>query len=85
MLKFLVPMGRARYLLESSWSPLLLPKSVRLGKNFLDSYSYQWKFDRVKQIFFFNVYLFLREHEQERGRESETQNLKQAPGSELSA
>ena len=39
--------------------------------------------------YFFNVYLFLRqgetEHEQGRVRERETQNLKQAPGSELSA
>ena len=39
--------------------------------------------------FFFNVYLFLRqretEHERGRVRERETQNLKQAPGSELSA
>ena len=40
--------------------------------------------------FFLNVYLFLREskkeHEQERKqRERKTQNLKQAPGSELSA
>ena len=38
---------------------------------------------------FFNVYLFLRqretEHEQGRGRERETQNPKQAPGSEPSA
>ena len=38
---------------------------------------------------FFNVYLFLRqretEHERGRVRERETQNLKQAPGSELSA
>ena len=38
---------------------------------------------------FFNVYLFLRqretEHEQGRVRERETQTLKQAPGSELSA
>ena len=44
----------------------------------------------LKKIFF-NVYLFLRqrerqtEHEQGRKRERETQNLKQAPGSELSA
>ena len=42
-------------------------------------------------IFFFNVFLFLgqRETEHERGRvrerQRETQNLKQAPGSELSA
>ena len=40
-------------------------------------------------LFFFNVYLFLRQgetqHEQGRVRETETQNLKQAPGSELSA
>ena len=46
-------------------------------------------------LYFFNVYLFLRERERERERESmsrggaererETQNLKQAPGSELSA
>ena len=40
-------------------------------------------------IYFFNVYLFLRqretEHERGRVRERETQNLKQAPGSELSA
>ena len=40
-------------------------------------------------FFFFNVYLFLRqretEHERGRVREGETQNLKQAPGSELSA
>ena len=39
--------------------------------------------------FFLNVYLFLRETETEcewvRGRERETQNLKQAPGSGLSA
>ena len=41
-------------------------------------------------LFFSNVYLFLRqretEHEQGRGREREReiQNLKQAPGSELS-
>ena len=39
--------------------------------------------------FFFNVYLFLRqretEHERGRVRERETQNWKQAPGSELSA
>ena len=38
---------------------------------------------------FFNVYLFLRqretEHEWGRVRERETQNLKRAPGSELSA
>ena len=38
---------------------------------------------------FFSVYLFLRErdteHEQGRSRERQTQNLKQAPGSELSA
>ena len=38
---------------------------------------------------FFNIYLFLgqreTEHEQGRGRERATQNLKQAPGSELSA
>ena len=38
---------------------------------------------------FFNIYLFLRqrgtEHEWGRGRERKTQNLKQAPGSELSA
>ena len=39
----------------------------------------------------FNVYLFLRERESDRAREGkgqrerETQNLKQAPGSELSA
>ena len=46
----------------------------------------------LKKIFF-NVYLFLRERERERERERagegqrqmETQNLKQAPGSELSA
>ena len=38
-------------------------------------------------FFFFNVYLFLTEmeHEQGRGRERDTQNPKQAPGSELSA
>ena len=40
-------------------------------------------------VFFFNVYLFLRqrdtEHERGRVSERETQNLKQAPGSELSA
>ena len=44
-------------------------------------------------LFFFNVYLFLRERERERERvqagegqrERETQNPKQAPGSELSA
>ena len=39
-------------------------------------------------IIFFNVYLFLREKEHEQGegqRERETQNPKQAPGSELSA
>ena len=40
-------------------------------------------------FFFFNVYLFLREteteHKQGRGSERETQNAKQAPGSELSA
>ena len=40
-------------------------------------------------LIFFNVYLFLREreteHKQGRGREREIQNLKQAPGSELSA
>ena len=39
--------------------------------------------------YFFNVYLFLRqretEHERGRVRERETQNPKQAPGSELSA
>ena len=34
-------------------------------------------------VFFFNVYLFLRDREQERGKE--TRNPKQAPGSELSA
>ena len=38
---------------------------------------------------FFSVYLFLRERdterEQGRSRERQTQNLKQAPGSELSA
>ena len=42
-----------------------------------------------KNFFFLTFYLFLRqgetEHEQGRGRERETQNLKQAPGSELSA
>ena len=42
-----------------------------------------------KNFLFFNVYLFLRqtetEHERGRVRERETQNLKQAPGSELSA
>ena len=44
-----------------------------------------------REVFLFNVYLFLREREREsehkwgRGRERETQNLKQAPGSELSA
>ena len=41
------------------------------------------------EFFFFNVYLFLRQretkHELGRVRESETQNLKQAPSSELSA
>ena len=38
-------------------------------------------------LIFFNVYLFLRQRQHERGRvrERETQNLKQAPGSELSA
>ena len=40
----------------------------------------------LKKKFFFNVYLFLRqretEHEQGRVRERETQNLKQAPGSQ---
>ena len=40
-------------------------------------------------LFFFNVYLFLRqretEHEQGRVRERKTQNQKQAPDSELSA
>ena len=40
-------------------------------------------------FFFFNVYLFLRQeetqHELGRVRERETQNLKQAPHSELSA
>ena len=42
--------------------------------------------------FFFNVYLLLREKERDRARvgegqrqKKETQNLKQAPGSELSA
>ena len=39
-------------------------------------------------LFFFNVYLFLRqretEHERGRVRDRETQNLKQAPGSKLS-
>ena len=38
---------------------------------------------------FFNIYLFLRDRERaqvgEGQRENETQNLKQAPGSELSA
>ena len=42
---------------------------------------------KLKKIF--NVYLFLREteteHEWGRGGERETKNLKQAPGSELSA
>ena len=42
-------------------------------------------------LFFFNAYLFLREEERERGseggvgRERETENLEQAPGSELCA
>ena len=39
-------------------------------------------------LFFFNVYLFLRQREtenEEGERERETQNPKQAPGSELSA
>ena len=48
---------------------------------------------RFLSSFFFKVYLFLREREREReramsggrGREKETQNPKQAPGSELSA
>ena len=41
----------------------------------------QWLFKKM----FFNVYLFLRERELGgRGRERETQNLKQVPGSELS-
>ena len=43
----------------------------------------------LKKNFFFNIYLLLRqretEHEQGSIRERETQNLKQAPGSELSA
>ena len=52
-------------------------------KNFIE--------DKLTVLFFnfFYVYLFLRqretEHEQGRVRERETQNLKQAPGSELSA
>ena len=44
------------------------------------------KCETLKKIFF-NVYLFLREREREIGegqRETETQNPKQAPGSELS-
>ena len=49
---------------------------------------------RISSVFlnFFNVYLLLRDREKDRaraeggaGRERETQNLKQAPGSELSA
>ena len=36
-------------------------------------------------IFFFNIYLFLRECEWGIGREREAQTPKQAPGSELSA
>ena len=44
---------------------------------------------RLRVPHFFNVYLCLTqietEHEWGRGRERETQNLKQAPGSELSA
>ena len=44
----------------------------------------------LKNFFVFNVYLFLRDRETERQsgggqREKETQNLKQAPGSGLSA
>ena len=46
-------------------------------------------FNREDSVFFFNVYLFLRqretEHEWGRGRERETQKRKQAPGSEPSA
>ena len=38
-----------------------------------------------KKHFFFNVYLLLRERERERRKDKETQNPKQAPGSELSA
>ena len=44
--------------------------------------------DVIKKNLFFNVYLFLRERQNTMGegqRERETQNLKQAPGSELSA
>ena len=42
---------------------------------------------RFLNYYFFNVYLFLRERTQagEGQRERETQNLKQSPGSELSA
>ena len=43
---------------------------------------------KFKKNFFFNVYLFLRERDRVAGkgqRERETQNPKQAPGSELSA
>ena len=41
----------------------------------------------VFKMFFFNIYSFLRdiEHEWGRGRERETQNPRQAPGSEPSA
>ena len=54
----------------------------------------EWVILRVSRgetYFFLNVYLFLRQRETEhergrvRERERETQNLKQAPGSELSA
>ena len=52
-------------------------------------YSYNSEKYVLSSPFFFNVYLFLRqretEHERGRVRERETQNMKQAPGSELSA
>ena len=51
--------------------------------------SYKQVFVNSVGVNFFNVYLVLREreagHEWERGREMETQNLKQAPGSKLLA
>ena len=59
----------------------------------IDETVFPWKgsfYYRVKPVvvvvfcFFFNIYSFLRDREGEGQREKETQNLKQAPGSELS-
>ena len=58
-----------------------LPKRVSCGQH--------WFIRHIRVLNFFNVYLFLRERDRvqvgEGQRQRETQNLKQAPGSELSA